>query len=91
MVLSDLGLVCFKKYGDKKSIGFYPVLGGTVKVYPKATFGKDNVFSIKFAEEETILQAASKVESDDWTTHIKDLQDRCLTAKDTIKEIGKVL
>lgn len=90
-VLSDLGLVCFKRFGDKKPVGFMPVLGGNLKVYPKATFGKDYVLGIKFADEETLLQAASKVELDDWMKQIKDLQDKCLTAKDTIKEIGKVL
>ena len=90
-VLSDLGLVSFKKYGDKKAHSFLPILGGTMKIYPKTQFNKDFIFGIRFADEESILQASSKVEMDDWTKLIKELQDKCLTSKDTMKEISKVL
>lgn len=90
-VLSDLGLVYFKSYGDKKALGFIPLLGGTVKSYPKATFGKEHIFAIRFADEESVLQAASTVEQEEWMKLVKDMQDKCLTAKDTIKEIGKIL
>lgn len=90
-ILSDLGLVYFKSYGDKKAAGFVPLLGGATKTYAKSVFGKDNVFAVRFANEEVVLQAASKVEEAEWLKIIKDMQDKALTAKDTIKEIGKVL
>ena len=90
-VLSDLGMVSFKKYGDKKSHAFFPVLGGGLKLYPKTQFGKDFVFAVRFPDDEVIMQASSKLEMEEWTKAIKELQDKCLTAKDTIKEIGKVL
>lgn len=90
-ILSDIGLVYFKKYGDKHAHGFVPILGGTTKQYPRTQFSKDFVFAIRFADDETILQAASKVEEEDWLKLIVALQEKCLTAKDTIKEIGKVL
>lgn len=90
-VLSDLGLVYFKKFGDKQAQGFVPILGGTVKKVPAAVYHKDHVFAVRFAEEETVLQAVSKVEEEDWIKLIAALQEKCLTAKDTIKEIGKVL
>lgn len=90
-VLSDLGLVSFKKFGDKKATGFYPILGGSVQPVPKSTHGREFVFSVKFAEEESILQATSLTEMEDWIKQIKDLQEKSLTAKDTIKEIGRVI
>ena len=90
-ILSDLGLVCFKKYGDKKAQGFLPILGGSISVVPKNVYNKDNIFNIRFADEESVLQASSKVEMEDWIKLIKDLQEKCLTSKDTIKEIGRIL
>lgn len=90
-VLSDLGLVSFKKFGDKKATGFYPILGGSVQPVPKATYSRDHIFAVRFAEEESVLQATSLAEMEDWIKQIKDLQDRSLTAKDTIKEIGRVI
>jgi hypothetical protein len=90
-VLSDLGLIYFKKFGDKHAQGFLPLLGGSVKTYPKQAFDHDHVFGIKFAEEETILQGVSKTEVEEWLKLIRDMQEKCLTSKDTIKEIGKIL
>lgn len=90
-ILSDLGLIYFKSYGDKKASGFIPLLGATLKTYPKSMFGKDHVFAFRFANEEIVVQASSKVEEEEWLKIIKDMQDKALTAKDTIKEIGKVL
>lgn len=90
-ILSDIGLIYFKKYGDKQAHGFIPILGGTVKRVPNTVYTKEHVFAVKFADEETVLQAVSKVEEDDWIKQISSLQEKCMTAKDTIKEIGKVL
>jgi PH domain/Unconventional myosin tail, actin- and lipid-binding len=90
-ILSDLGLIYFKNYGEKKASGFVPLLGGSIKTYAKSVFGKENIFAIRFANEEVVLQAASKVEEEEWSKIIKEMQDKGLTAKDTIKEIGKVL
>ena len=90
-IVTNLGLVLFKGYGDKKATGFIPILGGSVVPQPKKLFGKDNVFSVKFPQDEVVVQAVSSAEMEEWIAIIKDLQDKCLTAKDTIKEIGKVL
>lgn len=90
-ILSDLGLVSFKKYGDKHAHKFIPILGGTVKKVPSSVYNKEFVFAVKFADDETVFQAASKVEEEDWIKQISTLQEKCLTSKDTVKEIGKVL
>lgn len=62
-----------------------------MKVYPKATFGKDNVFGVRFQEDEYIFQGISKIEHDDWVKAITTVQNAGLTSKDTIKEISRVL
>lgn len=90
-VLCDLGLLYFRRYDDKRVSGFIPVLGASIKMYPKSTFGKQNVFSVRFLEEETILQAVSKVDLEEWSKILKETQEKGLTGKDTMKEIGKIL
>jgi hypothetical protein len=67
------------------------VIGGSVKPYPKATFGKENVFGVRFQEEEYVFQTVSKIEHDDWIKAITNVQNAGLTSKDTIKEISRVL
>lgn len=90
-VLGDLGLICYKQYGDRKASGFIPILGGSVKLLNKSVYSKENIFCLSFAEEETAFQAVSRKEMEEWVKKIKEIQEKCLTAKDTIKEMGRVL
>ena len=91
-LLSDIGLVYFRKYGDDKSVGFMPLLGGTISVCPVKQFpGKDFIFCVKHHDQEKYLQCYSQLEMDDWIKHIKSIQDIAIGSKDTIREMKRVL
>ena len=91
-LLSDIGLVYFRKYGDEKSVGFMPLLGGSISVCPAKQFpGKDFIFCVKHHDQEKYLQCYSQLEMDDWIKHIKSVQDVAIGSKDTIREMKKVL
>lgn len=90
-VLSDIGLIYFRKYGDLKTAAFLPVLGGEVSKVPKSTFGKDWIISIKTSDMEKHLQCYSELEMEDWIKNIKNMQTQAIGVKDTIKEMKKVL
>ncbi len=65
-LLSDIGLVYFRKYGDDKSVGFMPLLGGSVQACNSKQFpGKDYVMCIKHHDHEKFLQCYSQLEMED--------------------------
>lgn len=86
-VLSDIGIIGFKKYGDKQPVLFVPILGGQTK---KIEEGKaKGTWELGFDSETHILQASSETETEDWLKQIKNFQKQALTAKDTLREMGK--
>ena len=90
-LLSNIGMVYFKKYGDLKSTGYIPILGCVVKHIDKSIIRKDNIISINAYNTEYILQCYSAVDMNDWLLRMKSVQDSSIGTKDTIKEMKKVL
>ena len=90
-LLTDVGIIYFRKYGDLKSTAFLPILGGTVKPLPKNVLGKEHVIWLKTPETEKYLQCYSELEMADWIKHIKSVQDSAIGQKDTLKEMKKVI
>ena len=90
-ILTDIGMIYFRKYGDLKTAGFLPVLGATVKPSPKSECGKDFAFSIKSSSGEKVLQCYSELEMQDWLKCIKQVQEVAIGSKDTMKEMKKII
>lgn len=90
-ILTDIGMIYFRKYGELKTAGFLPVLGAAVKPSPKSECGKDFAFSIKSSSGEKVLQCYSELEMQDWLKCIRQVQEVAIGSKDTMKEMRKVI
>lgn len=86
-VLCDLGLLGFKKYGEKQPAVFIPILGGTAKRTEDAK--ERGTWELSFDSENYMFQSASDSEAEEWLKFIKQLQSKALTSKDTLREMGK--
>jgi len=90
-ILTEVGLIYFRKYEDIKSAGFMPILGGSVYPLGKDKIGKDYTLCVKTAQGEKVLQCYSQLEMEDWVKAISEVQNKAIGAKDTLREINKVL
>jgi Unconventional myosin tail, actin- and lipid-binding/PH domain len=87
-VLSNLGIIAFKKYGDKQPGLFLPILGADVKKLEDAK--NKGYWELAFESDSYHVQSVSEHETEEWVRQIKQLQSKSLTSKDTLKEMGKV-
>lgn len=90
-LLTELGMVYFRKYEDEKSAGFLPLLGGTVEKAAKSVAGREHVLCVKVGKAEKFFQCYSDLEMEDWIKHIKIVQESAIGGKTTLKEMKKVL
>ena len=87
-ILSNIGILTFKKYGDRKPTGFQPILGA--KVY-KEENKKDKkaaqTIHIRYGDDVGTYVAVSVIDAMEWIESIEDLQGEAISSFDTQKEI----
>jgi len=87
-ILSNIGILSFKKYGDRKPTGFQPILGA--KVY-KEENNKDKkaplTIHISYGDDISTYVAVSAIDAGEWIESIRDLQREAKSSTDTQKEI----
>lgn len=87
-ILSNIGILYFKKYGDRKPNGFQPILGA--KVYKEENNMEKKApltIHISYGDDLNTYVAVSAIDANDWIKCIKDLQQEAKSSTDTQKEI----
>ena len=87
-ILTSVGLIFFKDYGDKKPTGFQPVLGSQLKQLEDGSKKQiEGFFSINYGLEKCILKAVSHLEASDWIRSIRSIQKTAKSANHTRNEL----
>lgn len=91
LLLSNIGLVFFTRYGQRRSHGFIPILGATVQALAKAATGRDCCFGVLLEGEQWVFEGHSRMEAEEWVQAIKGVQAAAVYSKDTLRQLNTVI
>jgi len=76
-VLGELGLLCFKKPGQRDPLHFFPIIGCSIIETPKSV-EREHSFKILYpeSENEVVLSAGSQVEKQEWLKAIYAVEEK---------------
>lgn len=94
-LLSNIGMIAFKKYGEKKPQAYQPILGADVKLIadPDASGAGKGLcaFEIRYGSEASIMVAATNIEAETWVKAIRDVQKKAKNPEDAPNEVQGAL
>lgn len=94
-LLSNIGMIAFKKYGEKKPEAYQPILGAEVKLITDpddSASGKGFcAFELRYGSEATIMVANTNIEAESWVKAIKEVQKKAKNPEDAPNEVQGAL
>jgi hypothetical protein len=76
-VLGELGLLCFRKPGQRDPLHFFPIIGCSIIENPKSV-EREHSFKILYpeSENEVVLSAGSQIEKQEWLKAIYAVEEK---------------